>query len=328
VIPLVNARQALGAVWGAAWKVTVTPPSAPTAPTQGVVPDGARSWLAALRLLSGVAFQHIAPDTRLLPPESARFFYVDRAWTDALVQGALSVGTVTDADRAVLQQVYPVIRDDLDEAERTVRVTGSDQAETGAADVLTGMLLRSQAVQGWPGLHVRGYRDPATPDDAADDPSRLGIMRMEQLAPTVLLVIFDGVPAIVHVDEPRHGIQYGVDESSGSQPGNWSYQLTFRTNAATTGDLTENGTTVNVPFRANAPGVIDMTNLQGDIKAAGLVPSPSMFALQMIRLPYRQVFGPIADATPTFTTLFRPTIAMEAIRAWPGYGDGPSTGST
>ena len=40
-------------------------------------------------------------------------------------------------------------------------------------------------------------------------------MRLEQLAPSVLLAIFDGVPEIVHVDEPRHGVQFGVDGPAG-----------------------------------------------------------------------------------------------------------------
>ena len=35
-------------------------------------------------------------DSQLLPLESIRFFYLDRAWTDALIQGALCVGTVND----------------------------------------------------------------------------------------------------------------------------------------------------------------------------------------------------------------------------------------
>ena len=33
---------------------------------------------------------------------------------------------------------------------------------------------------------------------------------MERLAPAVLLVLFDGVPAVVHIEEPRQGIQFGV----------------------------------------------------------------------------------------------------------------------
>ena len=64
---------------------------------------------------------------RAAAPESIRFFYLDRAWTDALVQGALSVGTVTTADRAQLEALYPHVRDEVDEAERRVRLPGGEE---------------------------------------------------------------------------------------------------------------------------------------------------------------------------------------------------------
>src|SRR3954463_6990118 len=81
-----------------------------------VVPGEVRRFLARLRLLHGVPFSYLVPDAELLPVESMRFFYIDRAWTDALVQGALSVGTITSADRTQLEAVYPHIRDEVDEA--------------------------------------------------------------------------------------------------------------------------------------------------------------------------------------------------------------------
>jgi hypothetical protein len=317
IIRLVGAAQAIKSTWSAV--TTVGHELAPATTPAPLLPEPGRSWLAALRLLSGVPFQHLVPDTRLLPMESARFFFVDRGWTDALVQGALSVGAVTDADRAVLQEVYGAVRDDLDQAERSVRVPGGEQAEVGSADVLTGMLIRSQAVSGWPGIHVRAYRDPNTPDTAQDDPSRLHIMRLELLAASVLLVIFDGTPAVVHIDEPRHGIQFGVDENTGSSPGNWSYQLALRPNASS-GDLTEgNAPPISVPFRANAPGVIDMTALQAAISGVGQAESATMFALQMIRLPYRQVLGPPEQGPPAFSTVFEASIGITEMRTWPSY---------
>ena len=58
-----------------------------------VVPGAIRRALAGLRLLSGVPFSYLVPDASLLPPESVRFFYLDRNWTDALVQGVLGIGT-------------------------------------------------------------------------------------------------------------------------------------------------------------------------------------------------------------------------------------------
>jgi hypothetical protein len=316
MIQLVTKQLALNAVWqGISAFAPTTPPE-----QQGLLPTDARSWLAALRLLSGVPFQHIVADERLLPPESARFFYIDRGWTDALIQGALSVGAVTDADRALLQQVYPAVRDDLDEAERLVRVTGGE-GETGNADVLTGMLLNSRAVSGWPGIHVNAYRADVDDDSPQADPSRLHLMRLEQLGNSVLLAIFDGVPEVVHVDEPRHGVQFGVEEDSTSVPGNWSYGLRVRHNAAVNGDLTESTNPLDrlaVPFRANAPGVIDMAALQQSIlsKISGTT-SASEFALQLIRLPYRQVYGPAESVE--FGTLFAPTISIVDIREWPDY---------
>jgi len=315
--PLVTQRAALNAAWTTINAVGPTVIQQPG--QQGLVPDGARSWLAALRLLSSVPFQHIVADERLLPQESARFFYVDRAWTDALVQGALSIGAITDTDRALLQQLYPAIRDDLDEAERLVRVTG-DEGEVGEADALTGMLLRSRAVSGWPGIHVNAYRGDVADAAPQDDPSRLHLMRLEQLAPSVLLAIFDGVPEVVHVDEPRHGIQFGVEETGGSGPGNWSYTLTVRRNTGS-GDMTESTDSddqLPVPFRANAPGVLDMSKLQDDIIGRiGGAETASEFALQMIRLPYRQVYGPAEGVD--FDTLFRPTVSFVDIREWPDY---------
>ena len=227
--PLLTADLALKAVW------TAIPAVTPAQPPQqaGLLPDGARSWLATLRLLSGVPFQHIVADERLLPPESIRFFYVDRAWTDALMQGALAVGAVTDADRALLQQLYPADprRHRRGRAAGTgARGPGRGRHRRRAHRHASSARRRSS---GWPGIHVNAYRaEVADNTEPANDPSPLQLMRLEQLAPSVLLAIFDGVPEIVHVDEPRHGVQFGVDETGGSGPGNWSYTLTVRRNAA------------------------------------------------------------------------------------------------
>lgn len=194
-------------------------------PGPRAVPRDLRMWLGRLRLLAGVPFAHLVADPALLPPESIRFFYLDRDWTDALVQGALSVGTVTTADRAALTRLHGVVRDEIDEAERLVRLPGVEPGEAvpvGPAGTVSGFLLRSRLVSGWPGLHVRAYGEdnlrlsPPVPDDEVGDEHttlrRLGLLRLERLAPAVLLALFDGVPSVVHLEEPRAGIQFGVEE--------------------------------------------------------------------------------------------------------------------
>src|SRR5688500_16408412 len=120
-----------------------------------VVPGELRRFLARLRLLHGVPFSYLVPDAKLLPIESVRFFYVDRAWTDALVQGALSVGTISTADRAQLEAVYPHICREVDEAERTIRMPRGEALLKAGSGTITGFLMRSRLVSGWPNLHVR-----------------------------------------------------------------------------------------------------------------------------------------------------------------------------
>jgi hypothetical protein len=101
--------------------VTGTPPD-----STDLIPDELRDWLVRLRLLHDVPFAYFVADTQLLPEESIRWFYVDRRWTDALVQGALSVGTVNTDDRLQLTERYAEIRDALDTAERNVRRREND----------------------------------------------------------------------------------------------------------------------------------------------------------------------------------------------------------
>jgi hypothetical protein len=274
-----------------------------------VVPGELRRFLAGLRLLNGVPFSYLVPDADLLPPESIRFFYVDRRWTDALVQGALSVGTITTADRAQLESVYPAIRDDVDEAERVIRTPLGEERLTGPAGAITGFLLRSRAVSGWPGLHVRAYRRDVVADDALtteaeSNPERLKLLRVERLAPAVLLVLIDGVPEVVHIEEPRRGIQFGARLDPADPPAQRQAKVHLRD--ATTGDLVPpekvftSQNSVPVPFRPGAPGVIDMHRLGQrivDNPKSKVQPTlePHEYALEMLRFPYRQVFGDPKD---------------------------------
>ena len=91
---------------------TVDPPLDDDAP--GAIPAELRRWLVRLRLLEGVPFANLVADTELLPEESIRWFYLDRRWTDAIVQGALSAGTVNSDDRVQLTAQYDAVRDELD----------------------------------------------------------------------------------------------------------------------------------------------------------------------------------------------------------------------
>ncbi|HET7454127.1 MAG TPA: hypothetical protein VFJ76_01240 [Solirubrobacterales bacterium] len=258
-----------------------------------VVPQELRTWLAGLRLLQGLPFEYLVPDTDLLPPESIRFFHLDRNWTDALEQGALSVGTVSGADREQLAAVHPAIREETDAEERQQRAPGGEPG-FGPAGEVTGFLLRSRAVSAYPGLHVRAYGSEVGDEEMLpeDDPRRLRLLRLERLAPAVLLALFDGVPAIVHVEEPQAGLQFGVRLDAGGGDAESLAAWVPPRDPDTASDL--GGEDVAVYFREEAPGVLDLQRTAAAIEerigsSDGL--NGAELALQMIRYPFRQVFG-------------------------------------
>src|SRR5579864_5728363 len=112
------------------------------------MPPYMESLLAHLRLLVGVPFENIIPDPRLLPDESIRFFYLDRSWTDRLVDGAVAVGKIGTREQAHHQAHAPAVSQQLALTERLVRALqrglGSfldlkqqNQGDTQPADTIT-----------------------------------------------------------------------------------------------------------------------------------------------------------------------------------------------
>ncbi len=278
------------------------------------MPAELRNWLVRLRLLEGVPFANLVADSELLPPESIRWFYLDRRWTDAIVQGALSVGTVNSDDRIQLNAQYPAIRAELDTEERNVRLRGSGGRRRGPPAPISGFLLRSEAVSGWPGLHVRAFNvDPGSADDIRfkdDDPRRIRLLRLERLAPAVLLCLFDGIPKVVHIEEPRQGVQFGFmhEDSDGKR----SATLRPRNKADFEYLANDGSKDVKVPFRVGSSGVVDIRRLADALAnhpetGAGDGLDSAEYALQLIRFPFRQEFGDPQGVT--VAEVFKPTIS-------------------
>ncbi|MBH1937714.1 hypothetical protein I5Q34_26160 [Streptomyces sp. AV19] len=151
------------------------------------------AWLTRLRSLEGVPFAHLVPDARMLPAESLRFFHVDGNWTATLVEGALSVGLAHSFDLAADDLLFgPHGKAPLPEPQGPV----------------TGLLLRSQLVSGWPALEIRPYPNPR----ATNGENPLPVARRATLAEDVLLAVVDGIPGRVEIGEPQQGVHFGIDE--------------------------------------------------------------------------------------------------------------------
>jgi hypothetical protein len=275
------------------------------------MPPYMESFLAHLRLLVGVPFDYLVPDARLLPNESIRFFYLDRSWTDRLVDGALAVGKIGTREQAHHQAHAANLQSQLDLTERVVRIMQrglpansetepGDTSNGGAGGIVTGFLLRSAAVSGWPHMDVRAFNtvlpanegDPNDPkfqnwlDEAAA--AQLTTLRLELLSPSVLLALFDGVPQLVWCEEPHHGVQFGFNPSGGAE---------YLDRHMKTGAPEPGGAAILVPMRATAPRVVAIRALRnqlhqlqtGDPK---LIPQNSSadFAIELLNYPWRQRF--------------------------------------
>lgn len=240
------------------------------------------TWLANLLLLSPVPFNLLVPDNRMLAPETLRFFYLDDNWLRALTDGAVSIGMQSSRDSFFTEIMGDLIHraaTTAAQAMRAQRIGVDPPAAEVAENLISGFLLRSAVVSGWPNLAVRG---------GLTDGGNLRILRMDRLADDLLICLFSGVPDYVEFAEPQEGFRFGVDDD-----GNLPMRQPL------SGDSVPLGTQLATPLplvpgslRAGGDNVLDVAaavrQVQHALSQAGVaVPDfgPADFALQMVKSP-------------------------------------------
>jgi len=177
------------------------------------VPDAVIDFIGSLRRLENVPFGYLVPDEGMLPPESLRFFTLDPNWIEALVDGAFSIGRTStqqtrtdDRSRAMLRVLGAANARTRRRNDRPHLALLKQNPADAEMQVVTGLLMRSQAVRGWPKLQIDGY---STNDDSMEpDVAKL---RMQHLSADVLLCLFDGPVAMVAIHEPPEQLHSGVE---------------------------------------------------------------------------------------------------------------------
>lgn len=184
--------------------------SAPAAPTpageaETEPPDSFHAvlkmvaWLQGLLRLEGVPFPYLVGGEALLPEASLRFFHVDSNWLLALANGALSLsGTATGTaarDGLPLRRLIARLVERCEAGSRAERDPPGDTLDRPR----TGFLLRSTLVSDWPGLET-------VVDTATEQGVRL--LRLERLAPDVLLGIAEGQLVRLTLKEPPEGLAF------------------------------------------------------------------------------------------------------------------------
>jgi hypothetical protein len=257
---------------------------------ESAMPPYMDAFLANLRVLIGVPFDYLVPDSRLLPDESARFFYLDRSWTDRLVDGAIAVGKIGTREQAHHQAHAPDVQSALDSSERLVRgrqrgLPPPQEPDDAPANVVTGFLLRSAAVAGWPSMEVRAFSSvlPQYPTTQQTEAAKLTTLRLDLLSPSVLFALFDGIPKLVWCEEPHHGVQFGFENPSLARRDSTGHDY--------------GGTPIPVPMRASNPRVVAVQALRDALFEAQTGDSTLVqqtgsgaFAIELLLLPWRQRF--------------------------------------
>ena len=179
------------------------------------LPNAIASWFKNLSLLKGVPFNYLVPDERMLPIESIRFFWIDTLWIECLLDGAFSIGRVTTSDhthdsshkKVVIFVISLLIQSRL---YQLVLLLLQDYP-------LTGILLRSDVVAGWPGLLVDGYGEVVDNDDSIPDNNKLELLRSDRLSANVLICLFKGEAKTVDIHQKPETLHFGLDSDDGGE---------------------------------------------------------------------------------------------------------------
>lgn len=201
------------------------------------MPEALATWFRYLELLKGVPFNYLVPDERLLPKESIRFFWVDAYWVDCLQDGAFSLGRVTAADQTI---------------------DGNNNSISQENEKITGFLMRSDIVAGWPNLEVDAYDSKITGTDFVPPQNKLPLLRFERLNPDILICLFDGEINTLDVHQKPEAMHFGLDAKLATQS-NFTKGLRDLQGQA-------QDKSVTIQWRNQVEGVVDLHRLAGDIE--------------------------------------------------------------
>lgn len=248
------------------------------------VPPAIADWLGRLALLYGVPFENLVPDVRMLPSDSIRFFYIDENWIQSLVDGAFSVGVHSKLDIRFHDVLQGAVRQATLEAAGRLRsdLRGEKTPAEASANTRCGFLLRSVAVSGWPGLEVRALK---TVGGAEVVP----LLRMDRLAPDILLCIVAGIPAQIEIWEPSEDLHFGVVTDL-------SRAMKLPVRDPQTGKRLSTGDSVPVSFRDPSRRTLNMAAMASSLRSktnqlsGGRTFGSADFSVQMIQTAEKGIF--------------------------------------
>ena len=272
------------------------------------IPESLMDYACELRVLKSVPFTYLFSNAAEIAEESIRFFVVDTNWTDALLDGAFSIGRVCEDDCSADKNALDAANRgcDYNDIPRMKRMHSNHKNEldcvtektTEDYSLVSGFVMRSQLVRRMKGLLLYGYDKEGAPKSNLDDGTPLNILRMDTLADDILICLFHGEVSEIMIAEPKTGLRFG--SSSTEQIGNTvSRKIDLRSalDSPDLGTRLENGTYCIDNFiapngRVQAKQLAQAVGAQ--LKSKGKLDinkiTPARFAFEMIAVAHRAKF--------------------------------------
>jgi len=248
-------------------------------------PDTVLRWLANLVLLTGVPFEYLVPDERMLPQESLRFFFLDENWIERLMDGALSIVGRTGLDQLITDSLRTVIKQPVADSVTTSvrqRLLGVHFSSAEKLNwPLTGFLIRSVVVDHWKGIVVENT-------SKLEPTKSLTTLRLDQPARGILLGLYNGELGSVTFKHPPESLHFGIDGQEDT-PQTWVQKI----RRLDTG-IYDDQKSVQIKFHDQEHRVIDVIGTKDEI-ANAVDPKPDNFtsaelAIEMIESPKSVTF--------------------------------------
>lgn len=145
------------------------------------------AWISDKLFLSGIPAQYLFPDPSMLPSEALRFFYIDSAWMDCFIDGALSVANhlepVDDKVRRRIKDVYNVyLRNNIEPLPIKPPVPEY------------GFILRSALIKVMPDIRVTVTCRAGSAAPYSADPNRQPLVRLTKMDDYTIMGLVNCLP--------------------------------------------------------------------------------------------------------------------------------------
>lgn len=268
-------------------------------------------WVTQLTRLKGIPFNYLVPNEEMLPNESIRFFSLDTLWINCLLDGALSIGRVSNAD-----------------AHNDYNQLGIFQPSGDYC----GFILRSEMVSGWPNFEVSAKAKGTAGDTLYD----MTPVTQTKLGPNIVLLLFEGGTQIHSADihlKPE-ALHFGFDVSYAGDTATYSKEARFKfpETSGTPFQPVSNPKVVPIVWQSKTNRVVDMSTLCSNIYSqSGSTEafSSAQFAMEMIEGVPNVIFtneGSQVGTTHHLSPDLPINASMGAFVEEPGLGDTLSDG--